>query len=247
MKRMKPLLKWILALIVVGGLTYGGYRLFVGQAAESEVDTFSEVTTVTRGDITASVSVTGEVVVTQRASLTFDVNKTELIELLVSAGQMVEHADLFQDPPRFIEWQHHAHRAQAQPRRALRQRSDQQVRRRAIRQPQKMMLAEENPFEFKPLELFPKRHVRRENIRRHIRQSSGIRGSGNMHELKKPSLDHRISKKFHSPTIASGAEPADQNICRSYPERPLEYRVYQSANSKSETGRVARKERRARH
>jgi HlyD family secretion protein len=94
MKRVKPYLKWTIILVVIAGLAYGGYRLFGGPSADSEASAYTEVVTVTRGDLTASISPTGEVVVKQRAALTFDVNKIELIELLVRAGQKVQEGDV---------------------------------------------------------------------------------------------------------------------------------------------------------
>ncbi|MFH1929765.1 MAG: efflux RND transporter periplasmic adaptor subunit [Chloroflexota bacterium] len=94
MKRMNRYLKWAIILVVVAGLAYGGFRLFGPQSEESEATAFTEVVTVTRGDLTASISPTGEVVVKQRASLTFDVNNTELIELLVTAGRKVQEGDV---------------------------------------------------------------------------------------------------------------------------------------------------------
>ena len=38
-------------------------------------------------------------------------------DLKPAARQMIEHPDLFENPPWLIEWQHHAHGAEAQPRR----------------------------------------------------------------------------------------------------------------------------------
>ena len=94
MKRMNPYLKWAIVLVMVAGLAYGGLRLFGSQPEETETDAFTEVVIVTRGDLTASISPTGEVVVEDRVDLTFDVNKTELIELLVTAGQQVQEGDV---------------------------------------------------------------------------------------------------------------------------------------------------------
>ena len=80
MKRMNPYLKGAIILLAVAGLVYGGYRLFRGQSTESEAAGLTEIVTVARGDLTATFSATGEVVVKRRAALTFDVNKTELIQ-----------------------------------------------------------------------------------------------------------------------------------------------------------------------
>ena len=94
MKRINPYLKWAIIMVVVAGLAYGGFRLFGSRDEETKTDALTQLVAVTRGDLTASISPTGEVVVKDREALTFDVNDAELTELLVEAGQKVSEGDV---------------------------------------------------------------------------------------------------------------------------------------------------------
>jgi len=94
MQRLKPILKWSLILAVILGVIWGGNRLFGKQSGDTESADLSQVVVVERGSLTASITPTGEVYVTSRADLTFDVNGVELIELFVEAGQPVKEGDV---------------------------------------------------------------------------------------------------------------------------------------------------------
>jgi len=94
MRRINPYLKWAIILMAAAALAYGGFRLFGSRGEQTEAEALTQVVAVTRGDLTASISPTGEVAVKERAALTFDVNDAELIELLVEAGQKVPEGDV---------------------------------------------------------------------------------------------------------------------------------------------------------
>jgi HlyD family secretion protein len=61
---------------------------------ESQTTGFQQVVTVARGNLVATMTSTGEVYAPRQAELAFDVNKIELIELNVTAGQQVRAGDV---------------------------------------------------------------------------------------------------------------------------------------------------------
>jgi len=90
MKIIKKLAIPVLAVVLVGGGLLGYRRLRGGGQAE----TYTQVVAVERGDILASIAPTGEVYAPREAELGFDVNRIELIELNVTAGQQVKAGDV---------------------------------------------------------------------------------------------------------------------------------------------------------
>ncbi len=89
------ILKAFITLLVVAGLAAGGaYLWFNRGSSEAQTDSMTEVMTVTRGDLTASLSPTGEVYAPHQAQLSFDASRIPLIELNVAAGQQVEEGDV---------------------------------------------------------------------------------------------------------------------------------------------------------
>lgn len=94
MQRFTTVLKWALTLILVGALVFAGSRLLRGQSSESQASSYTQLYTVTRGNLVASVSPTGQVSPTERVVLTVDVNKLPLIELNVAVGQQVKKGDV---------------------------------------------------------------------------------------------------------------------------------------------------------
>ncbi|MGQ9584924.1 MAG: efflux RND transporter periplasmic adaptor subunit [Anaerolineae bacterium] len=91
--------KWILriiALVVLGGVAVGviWWRQQRASATASQTAALTQTITVGRGNITASISPTGEVYAVQSASLSFDVVSAKIIELNVQPGQFVRQGDV---------------------------------------------------------------------------------------------------------------------------------------------------------
>lgn len=91
--RFKGLWRWwpLLAALVVVGVVAGVLRL---RQRTGQAGSLQQVYTVQRGNLTATVSTTGEVYAPRRADLSFDVSKVPLIELNVAAGQKVKAGDV---------------------------------------------------------------------------------------------------------------------------------------------------------
>jgi HlyD family secretion protein len=95
MKWIKRIVTWVLVLGVLGGLAWAGMTLLSNQRAASEdSSSFTDVVTVERGSLTASVSPTGEVYAPRQVQLTCDVTRIPLLELNVAAGQEVKTGDV---------------------------------------------------------------------------------------------------------------------------------------------------------
>ncbi len=86
-------LKWALAIVVIAALVVAGSRLVRGQS-QSASSALTQVVQVTRGNMTASVSPTGQVAAQQQVQLSFDVSRLPVTEVLVAAGQEVEKGDV---------------------------------------------------------------------------------------------------------------------------------------------------------
>ena len=96
MAKGKPNLRklWFIPVIIVVvavGITLGVLWLKRGTSATGST---YQAYTVTRGNLTATVSVTGEVYAPRNASLSFDVSKLRLTELSVVPGQKVKTGDV---------------------------------------------------------------------------------------------------------------------------------------------------------
>lgn len=96
MAKGKPNLRklWFIPVIIVVvavGITLGVLWLKRGTSATGST---YQAYTVTRGNLTATVSVTGEVYAPRNASLSFDVSKLRLTELSVVPGQKVKAGDV---------------------------------------------------------------------------------------------------------------------------------------------------------
>jgi HlyD family secretion protein len=95
MKWLKRIAIWALILAVVGGLIWGGTRLLRERTATTDdPNSLTQVVAAQRGDLTASISPTGEVYAPRRADLSFDVTRLPLTELNVTAGQPVSEGDV---------------------------------------------------------------------------------------------------------------------------------------------------------
>ena len=92
---MKRILRWWPALLVVVAVVAAVviWRL-PSSSGEAGATALTRVFPVERGDLTASISPTGEVYAPRQANLSFDVNKLELIELHVAPGQKVVEGDV---------------------------------------------------------------------------------------------------------------------------------------------------------
>jgi len=94
MQRFRTLFKWALAFILVGALAFAGTTLLRGRSSESQASSYTQLYTVARGNLVASVSPTGQVSPSERVALTVDVNKLPLSELNVTTGQQVKKGDV---------------------------------------------------------------------------------------------------------------------------------------------------------
>jgi HlyD family secretion protein len=97
MAKAKPSLRkfWYIPVIVVVvvAAVIGGV-LWFKRGSTGNGNTAYQAYTVTRGNLTATVSVTGEVYAPRSVSLSFDVSKLQLTELNVVAGQKVKAGDV---------------------------------------------------------------------------------------------------------------------------------------------------------
>ena len=94
MKNWKKHWKTLLGILAAIAVVAIGLLVLRNQNALSEADDFTQVVSVQRGDLVASITPTGAVTARQRIVLRFDVIKADLIELLVKAGQQVKEGDL---------------------------------------------------------------------------------------------------------------------------------------------------------
>ena len=90
---MKKRWGW-LALLAVVAAAVGGVLYWRSRSGTEETTVMSTVVTATRGDLTASISPTGQVYTAHTATLGFEVTKIELIELHVAAGQEVKQGEV---------------------------------------------------------------------------------------------------------------------------------------------------------
>ncbi len=102
MQRLKRLLKWLALLLVVAVAGTAAWLLWTRNQAP-QTTSLTQVVTVGRGNLVATIAPTGEVYAPRQAELGFDVNKIELIELNVAPGQQVMAGDVLAciDPTTF--------------------------------------------------------------------------------------------------------------------------------------------------
>lgn len=93
MQRLKRLLKWLALVLVVAVAGTAAWVLWTRNQAP-QTTSFTQVVTVERGNLVATIAPTGEVYAPRQTELSFDVNRIELIELNVAPGQQVRAADV---------------------------------------------------------------------------------------------------------------------------------------------------------
>lgn len=93
MQRLKRLLKWLVLVLVVAAAGTAGW-MFWNRNQTPQTTSLTQVVTVERGDLRATITPTGEVYAPRQAELYFDVNKIELTELNVAAGQQVRAGEV---------------------------------------------------------------------------------------------------------------------------------------------------------
>ena len=93
MQRLKRLLKWLALVLVVAAAGTAAWMLWTRHQAP-QTTSLTQVVAVARGNLTATISPTGEVYAPRQTELSFDVNKIELTELNVAAGQQVKAGDV---------------------------------------------------------------------------------------------------------------------------------------------------------
>jgi HlyD family secretion protein len=83
--------RWIVGLVLVIGLGYGGFRIYQRMTAPAQTAATSELETavVARGDLRATVSASGSVEAAQKIELAFS-GSGEVAEMLVEVGDAVE-------------------------------------------------------------------------------------------------------------------------------------------------------------
>jgi RND family efflux transporter MFP subunit len=96
---MKRFVLILLGIIVLAAVVLGGYFLMQDRAvsqASSATGTYSQIVTASRGNLSSSISVVGELDSTQRADLAFEklTETTELLTLKVAAGNTVKAGDV---------------------------------------------------------------------------------------------------------------------------------------------------------
>jgi HlyD family secretion protein len=93
MKRLKSMWKWGLAVVLIGVAAFAGVRVVRGRS-QSKATSLTQVVAVQRGNLTASISPTGQVAAEKQVQLNFDVSRIPLTELRVTAGQEVHKGDV---------------------------------------------------------------------------------------------------------------------------------------------------------
>jgi HlyD family secretion protein len=91
---MRKVWKWFALLVVVAGAVAGVVYWRGRSSTGATTTSTTEIVTAQRGNLTASISPTGEVYAPHTALLGFDVTKIPLIELDVTAGQEVKKGDV---------------------------------------------------------------------------------------------------------------------------------------------------------
>ncbi len=94
MEQGRSVLRWVLALVLVTALVTVGVQVLRGQGSPSQASSYTQVVTVERGNLVATITPTGEVSAERRVQLSFDVNKIPLLELNVVAGQQVQEGEV---------------------------------------------------------------------------------------------------------------------------------------------------------
>ncbi|OQB28295.1 MAG: Macrolide export protein MacA [Chloroflexi bacterium ADurb.Bin180] len=84
-------LKWVAGVVLAGAVVFGACKLRSSSTQSSEL---TQVVAVTRGNLTATVSPTGQVASQHQADLTFDVSRLPVTEVLVASGQEVKKGDV---------------------------------------------------------------------------------------------------------------------------------------------------------
>ncbi len=92
MQRLRRLLRWLALVLVVAVAGMAAWLLWTRNEAPPTTS-FTQVVTVERGNLVATIAPTGEVYAPRHTELGFDVNKIELIELNVAPGQQVRAGD----------------------------------------------------------------------------------------------------------------------------------------------------------
>ena len=110
-------------------------------------------------------------------------------DLQPAVGQVIEHCDLFDHPPRRRVRTDRAEHAEAQPRRAGGDVRDQQVGRRAVGRAE-VVLAEEDAFEVAGVGPCPQVEVPVEVVVHRLRIGSSLLVEWLVEELEQPRLDH---------------------------------------------------------
>jgi len=93
MQRLKRLLKWLVLVLVVAVAGTAAW-MFWTRNQTPQTTSLTQVVTVERGNIVATIAPTGEVYAPRQEELYFDVDKIELTELNVAPGQQVKAGDL---------------------------------------------------------------------------------------------------------------------------------------------------------
>jgi len=95
---MKKWMTWVIALLAIAGVAVGAYYLIQSRAkttaTTSTAQTYTQTIAVTQGNITASLSPTGQLTAIKSASLSFNVPSSPVTEILVKAGQVVKQGDV---------------------------------------------------------------------------------------------------------------------------------------------------------
>jgi HlyD family secretion protein len=95
MKRSRTWPRIVLTVVVVAAVAAGAlYVKKLLSTSSTATDSNTELVTVSRGNVVASISPTGQVEAVHHAALAFDVSQVALLTLNVSAGQQVKQGDV---------------------------------------------------------------------------------------------------------------------------------------------------------
>ena len=91
MQHFKRLFRWGLAVLLIGAVILVIVRVRRGQ---TQATSYTQVVTVERGSLVATITPTGEVIARYQAKLSFDANGVPLTELNVAPGQQVQRGQV---------------------------------------------------------------------------------------------------------------------------------------------------------
>ena len=97
MRVFKKILKWVFVLVILGGIGWAAMTFWPREEEQAAAQTsYTGTFAATRGSISSSLSLTGEVYTAKKEDLNFDTSAkgTKITEILVSVGDVVQEGDV---------------------------------------------------------------------------------------------------------------------------------------------------------